>query len=421
LSIRARMYPTPAQAEAMVVHCSHARFVWNLAVEQSNMWRRDRGPTPNLAVQMRQLSAARREHPWLGAGSSVVQQAALRDFDRARQAWWGNPAHFSRPTWRKKGVHEGFVIRDLTVTKINHRWGTVLVPKVGAVKFRSTRPWAQIGAASSARVTFKAGRWHVCLVTPPPVFDRKPTGAVTGIDRGVANTIATSESVMGSIPGWTPGEQARYVVLQQQLARQVKGSNRRAITKGKIARLHQRLTDRRTDWIEQTTTALVREHDLIGIEALNTRGMVRKPAPKPDPENTGVFLPNGAKAKAALNKAIHASCWGKFAKRLHDKADHTPAGAKTLVVEVPARYTSQRCHHCGHTAPENRKSQAEFRCVDCGHKANADTNAAENILSRAITLAAGQAVDPKPKRRKVDGRNRGTTTTASTTREPAAA
>ena len=110
--------------------------------------------------------------------------------------------------------------------------------------------------------------------------------------------------------------------------------------------------------------------------------MTRRPKPKPDPERPGVYLPNGARAKAGLNKAILASCWGKFATRLAQKM---PDGH---VVAVDPRYTSQQCHACGHTAPENRESQAVFCCTLCGHSGHADTNAARNIADRAI--AAGR-------------------------------
>jgi transposase len=106
--------------------------------------------------------------------------------------------------------------------------------------------------------------------------------------------------------------------------------------------------------------------------------MVAQPKPKPDPETPGAFLPNGAAAKSGLARAIHASCWGKIDQRLSDKME---------VVKVRAAYTSQRCSRCGHVSGENRESQEVFICKNCGHKDNADINAAENIKE-----AAGHAV-----------------------------
>lgn len=229
----------------------------------------------------------------------------------------------------------------------------------------------------------KHQRWTIAFTTPPAARPTPGTGVV-GIDRGVANTLSLDDGRMMQAPSWTPAEQARFVRLQQQLARQVKGSKRRQRTLDAIGRLHLRLTDRRTDWVEQTTTALAREFATIAIEDLNIPGMTRRPAPKPDLDQPGQYLPNNARAKAGLNRAILASVWGQFARRLADK---------TSVIVVPAPGTSQECRACEHRAPENRENQADFRCVDCGHTAHADTNAAQNIRLRGLKLMdAGQAV-----------------------------
>lgn len=306
----------------------------------------------------------------------------MRDFDRAQANWWGNPGHIRRPTWRKAGRNEGFIIRDVTVHQLNGKWATILVPKVVPVRFRLTRPWAKVRVATSAQVTYRGGQWHVCLTTQPPerVKDTRPaTGAVVGIDRGVANSIATSDGTFAHAPSLTAGEQARFLALQRRLARQ-KGSNRRGRTKAQLARLHARLGSRRTDWVEQTTTHLARQYDLVALEALNTAGMTRKPAPKPDPEVPGAFLSNQARAKAGLNRAILASCWGNLATRL---------GQKTDIVFVDPKNTSRMCHECGHTSAGNRESQAVFACTSCGHSAHADTNAAANILARGLTAWSG--------------------------------
>jgi len=83
-----------------------------------------------------------------------------------------------------------------------------------------------------------------------------------GVDRGCANSIATSDGLLSSAPGLTPGEQARFLALQQQLRTQKKGSNRRERTRRKLARLARQAADRRKGWVEQTTTALIRENDL---------------------------------------------------------------------------------------------------------------------------------------------------------------
>ena len=387
MSIKQRLYPEASHVEMLRVHCGHARFIWNLALEQRQMYRKDRDFRPSVVSQAKELSELRKEVDWLRAGASTVQQQALRDLDRAYQNWWSNPKHFSPPKSRSiKDQSQGFYVRDLSLARLSKKWATIFLPKIGPVKFRLTRSWTEVNACKSARVTVtKSGQWHVSFTCAPPVFERQSTGVMLGIDRGVTQTIATSEGSFDKIPSLTEGEIKRFLFLEQQFSRQVKGSKRRERTRVKLAKLREKLSRRKLDWVEKITTQLVRENDVLVLEKLLVRNMVKAPAPKPDPENEGKFLPNGARAKAGLNRVVHASCWGMLLQRLQDKASMTSESNKTRIVLVDPRNTSRECNSCGHTAKENRESQAVFECVKCGHTANADTNAAQNILDRAIT------------------------------------
>ena len=138
---RYRLYPTPAQEAVLRDHCAHARYVWNLAVEQHTHWRPGRRSAPGYLDQCRQLTAARAAHPWLAAGSQTVQQQALRDFAQAMSASFDpdNPAR--QPRWRKAGRNEGFRItgrrgRQWEVRRVSGHTGQVRVPKAGWVRFR---------------------------------------------------------------------------------------------------------------------------------------------------------------------------------------------------------------------------------------------------------------------------------------------
>ena len=387
MSIRQRVYPSGDQLAVLQMHCDHARYLYNLGLEHRKLAHlhrksyghrpgyRDRHPGSSFAAQSKLLTEARAEFDWLREGSTVVQQGALRDLDRAFTNFFDGRA--KHPTLRSaRDPRQGFVVRDVTVVRLNKNWAAITVPKAGQVRFRLSRPWKAVKAATGARLTVQNGQWHVALTTPPRgKLNTDATAAAIGIDRGVANTIATSDSEFFQAPGLRNGECRRFVALQRHLARQRKGSRRREDTKAKLAVLRQRLNNRRREWVEQTTTELASRHPQIAVEKLPVRNMVRRPKPKPDPESPGNYLPNGAAAKAALNRAILASCWGKFAERLSDKTD---------VIEVPARNTSRRCHSCGHTDKRNRESQAEFRCRACGNSGHADVHAAMNIHDLAF-------------------------------------
>jgi putative transposase len=389
MAIRCRSYPAPAQEPALRVHCGHAGFVWNLCVEQQSWWRPGRGAAPGPAARQRQLAEARAAEPWLAAGSSAVQQQALRDFDRAMTAFFdpGNPA--GKPSYRSKRGTQGFVIRDTRVRRLSRRWGEVLVPKCGWVRFRQTRELPE--KLGMARVTLdRAGRWHVSFPAPQPAVDRQPTGTVAGIDRGVRTTLVTSAGQHYRAPRISDRRAARYLALARKMSRQQKGSKKREKTRRAMARINAGVTDRRKDWAEKVSTRLVVDHDLIVFERLNTKGMTRKPKPKPDPEKDGNFLPNRRRAKAGLNRGILASCWGTLATRTEQKA----AASGAVVLYVNPRYTSQECRGCGHVAKENRESQAVFRCVNCGHEDHADANAARNILARGLAVMKVPALAP---------------------------
>ncbi|HEU5418891.1 MAG TPA: transposase, partial [Streptosporangiaceae bacterium] len=126
---RYRLCPSLAQERVLREHCAHARFVWNLAAEQQSWWRHGRKPAPVYLEQCRQLTAARREYGWLRAGSQMVQQQALRDFDQAMRSFFAGTHR--RPSFRKAGRSDGFRIVGVKpgqVRRLNRRAGEVRVP-----------------------------------------------------------------------------------------------------------------------------------------------------------------------------------------------------------------------------------------------------------------------------------------------------
>jgi putative transposase len=161
----------------------------------------------------------------------------------------------------------------------------------------------------------------------------------------------------------------------------------------KIARLHARVADQRTNGLHQLTSRLVRDHDFIAIEDLKVSAMLRAPKAVLD-EAMNRWLPNGRASKRALSRAISDAGWASFRTMLKQKAER----AGKQVVAVNPAYTSQRCHHCGHTEAANRPTQDTFRCQSCGHTEHADINAARNILEAGLALSGRGALrNPEPR------------------------
>ena len=385
---RFRLLPSPEQAAVLAEHCRHARFVWNLAVEQQQHWQPGRR-APGYNEQCAQLTGARAEYDWLAAGSQTVQQQALRDFAQAMRNFL-NGTH-RRPAWRKAGKHEGFRqvgFKPRHLKRLSRRYGQVWVPKVGWVRFRWTRSIPD--AMKSYRVTLdRSGRWHIAFAAIPESVPGPDDGSVVGVDRGVAVSVALSTGELLCVPGLRAGETKRLRRLQQRLARARRGSHRRARTRLAIARLRARETDRRRDWVEKTTADVARRFDTIRVEDLNVPAMTRSARGSRECPGTSVAQKRG------LNREISRQGWGLLVARLKFKA----LGRLEF---VPAAYTSQQCSACGHVAPENRKSQAVFHCVACGAgPCNADVNAARNIAAgRAVTargdLGASRSANREP-------------------------
>jgi putative transposase len=174
--------------------------------------------------------------------------------------------------------------------------------------------------------------------------------------------------------------------LQQQVSRKRKGSANRKKAVARLNTCHSRIAAIRRDFLHQATTKLVAAHALIAIEDLSVKAMTASAAGTVDEPGKNV------RQKAGLNRTILRNGWSMARQMLEYKA--TWSGV--MLVAVPAAYTSQECSDCGHTAAANRKTQAVFECVACGHRENADRNAAKNILRRAQVQLGTAEHDAQP-------------------------
>ena len=381
---RYRLLPSPAQEAVLRNHCAHARYVWNLAVEQHAHWRPGRKSAPSYMEQCRQLTQARAEHDWLAAGSQTVQQQALRDFSHALALSFDLQNPTGRPTWRKADRDEGFRIvgrrgQHWDTRRLSRNVGEVRVPKAGWVRFRWSR--GVPADAKSYRITLDhAGRWHVSFAFVPGPIPAPSNGQTVGIDRGVAVSAALSTGELLHAVGLTGPERKRLRRLRRKLVRARRESKRRARVKHAIARLCARDADRRKDWAEKASTDIARRFDLIRVEDLQIRNMTR--SARGTREKPG----RNVRQKAGLNRGIMRSGWGLLVRRLEQKA---PGRVEKI---IPA-YTSQKCSACGQVDRKSRESQAVFQCTACSYSCNADVNAARNIAAgHAVTARGGDGV-----------------------------
>ena len=372
-----RLYPTPGQAAQMAQIAGACRFVYNLALEQRrDWWRRFRSVTGgniSYASQCRELTALRAEVDWLKACPVHALQQALKDLDRAYQNFFAGRAAY--PTPRKKAVNDSFRFPDpvsLIVKRTGKSSGQMKLPKLGWVRLRG---WQALpGEICTITVSRRAGQWFAAVQCEREVEEPKPSTLPTvGIDMGIAVFAALSDGAI-IVPA-NHGKKALRALrkAQRALARKKRGSANRRKAIRRVAKIQQRVANARKDFLHKHSTIIAQNHGVVVVEALEVRNM--SASAKGSVEQPG----RKVRQKAGLNRAILDQGWSMFRAMLAYKlADH---GGK--LVEVPAAYTSQTCPVCGCVDTANRQSQADFVCVACGHAANADTNAAINILRRA--------------------------------------
>jgi putative transposase len=226
-------------------------------------------------------------------------------------------------------------------------------------------------------------RWYVIVITDTAPALLPATGHAVGVDLGVARFLTTSEGEIIANPKFLAASAETIARLQRRKERAQRGSGNRKRLRRALAKEWRKVRNRRRDFHHKTARALVDTCDVIALEKLNTAGMTRRSAPKPDPGKPGAFLPNMAAAKAGLSKAILDAGWAQFATILTAKAE----SAGRRVVFVNPAGTSITCHICGQEC--TRPRQDTVICSVHG-TIDADLNGARNIATRA-GLGSGQA------------------------------
>jgi putative transposase len=404
---KARLYPSKSQEITLDGQGHAARAVWNLLHEWYTCREGGIAKRPPIAELDRLLRDARTkplpDWEWLNdLPAQAMQQILkhyLRAWDRYSRRVVGGPPNFKQRSF-KMAVDVPQAAK-LNIKRLNRRWGRVQIPLVGQVRFRWTRPLPGVsrdhpGRITGARLVKDSLGWQICFrIEEPAAAATSNPGHPVGIDRGVVHTLTLSNGRTLDMPSLlTTGEQRRLLGLERKAARQQLArkrssdqselkpmSRRHHQIRVQIAALRAREARRRQDWLHKSTTDLAKSHGLIVVEDLRVATMTRS-------AHRTIQQPGrNVRAKAGLNRSILGMAWGRAERMLTYKC---PLFGGTLV-KVDPRNSSIECARCGNVARENRVSQAVFRCLACGHVANADTNAAQVVLKRGLTARSGAA------------------------------
>ncbi|TXH16355.1 MAG: transposase [Mycobacterium sp.] len=385
-----RLRPTARQHIALNACLDAHRELYNAALqERRDAWAHNK-TNITYGVQSAQLTDIRRVRPDHGVWSFSSQQATLRRLNKAFDGFFRRVKAGQKPGYPRFKGKARFDSVQWPKDGDGARWlpdeQRVYLQGIGQVKVTVHRQVQ--GRVKTIAVKRQGRRWMLVLSCDDvPANPLPATGQQAGIDVGITTYATMSDGTAIDNPRWARQAATQLQAAQQRLARAKRGSNNRRRKRKTVAARHRKIANRRKDFHHKQARALVARYDLIAVEDLAIANMVRRPKPRPDPDNPRQFLPNGAAAKSGLNRSISDAGWGQFVSILNAKAED----AGRIWIEVDPRHTSDRCEACQHAACENRVSQAEFVCQRCSHTAPADEHAARNILRAGLAHHAHAA------------------------------
>lgn len=355
--------PNNAQATYLSRAAGVARFAYNWALVE---WKRQYEaskldptlPKPSQAALRRQLNAVKHEQfPWMLEVTKNAPQMAIIQLGQAFQNFFAGRAKY--PRFRKKGRHDRFT---LTNDQFKLDSSRIRIPNLGWVRMRETLRFA--GKILSATVSGVADRWFVSIAVDTQDDSHLPqakTQGTVGVDLGVKAlaTLSTGEKIPGPKPYKALLDRLRR--LSRSLSRKTKGSANRHKAKARLAKLHARIANIRSDALHQLTTDLTRRFHTIGIEDLNVRGMVK----------------NRRLARSIADM-------GLFELRRQLEYKTVMRGGRIVVADL--WYPSSKiCSECGHPLETLPLSVREWTCPACGVNHDRDVNAAINLKNMAVS------------------------------------
>jgi putative transposase len=363
-----RIYPTPEQETLLRRTLGCARLVWNRALGmRSEMWRTEKKSFP-YGKQSAALTEWKKEPAlaFLNEVSSVPLQQALRHQRTAFKNFFEKTARYPRFKKKSRGGSAEF-----TRSGFRYENGELTLAKMDApIDVRWSRPLPEGAEPSTVTVSLDtANRWHVSFRCEDPAVQPLPKiETAVGVDLGITTlaTLSTGEKIGN--PRHGQREESRTRRLSRAFSRTKKGSNNRYKARIKLARHHATIADRRRDHLHKLTTRLVHENQVIAVETLNVKGMVKN---------------------RSLARAISDAGWSEMLTFLAYKC----AWYGRAFVKVDRFHPSTKtCHECKLVLDELPLSVREWTCPGCGAVHDRDVNAAINILAAGLAVVSDDDV-----------------------------
>jgi putative transposase len=367
-----RLYPTKKQEEKLFWTLDRCRELYNAALSERKDAYRMAGKSISYYEQKRDLPEIKKIRlEYNNIHSQVLQDVLLR-LKRAFDRFFERVKNGEKPGYpRFQGRNRydsftypqsGFELTEKHVT----------LSKIGTLKVKVHRKIE--GKIKTCTIKHESGQWYVifsCEMEWPRPLPLSYEDV--GIDLGITHFVALSNGEFIESPRYYRNAEKRLKKLQEALTRKKRGSHRHKRAVEALTKIYHKVRNQRRDFVHKASRKLVNRYQVIALEELQTKNLIRRPKPKQDKE-TGHYLPNGAAAKGGLNKSIADAGWGMFTEILQVKA----AWAGRVLVFVNPRYTSQICPGCGNV--RKKTLEERWHSCTCGCELDRDTASAKVIL-----------------------------------------
>ncbi|GAA4513195.1 RNA-guided endonuclease TnpB family protein [Nonomuraea ferruginea] len=354
-----RFHPTPEQASELDRTFGCVRFVYNKALEERTRAYTLEGKRVSYVESSAMLTRWKRsgEFDFLSEVSSVPLQQALRHLQAGFANFFAKRAKY--PTFKSK--RKSRASAEYTRSAFRWRDGRLTLAKMDApLDIVWSRPLPEGAEPSTVTVSRDAaGRWFVSLLAEEKIGPLPPVASNVGIDAGITALVALSTGEKIVNPGYERRDRRKLAKAQRALARKEKGSNNRAKAKLRTAKVYARIADRRRDHLHKVTTRLVRENQVIAVEDLTVRTMVKN---------------------HCLARAISDAAWRELRSMLEYKAQWY---GRTVVAVDRWFPSSKLCSVCGALQEKMPLNVRVWECA-CGAVHDRDVNAAKNVLAAGL-------------------------------------